>query len=157
MENIQPPEPLEPNDNSENSIQKSQIGANTATKVAKLLHRIAADEIEKYEHGKTFPFPFFVDEEFLKKIEAMVLEQLEKIQITENVEFKSETRFQDISTIRFYAFNDFLDKAGNKKDPESTLLSWSKFELSKEGEPIAGGITIAFVTEKRLKTQDSPP
>jgi len=128
-----------------------------ATKVAKLLHRIAADEIERYEHAKVFPFPFHVDEDFLRKLRNEVIESLGSVPVAQEPEFKSETRFQDISTVRFDSFEHFVAKAGDRKDPESTILSWNKFALDDSGEPVAGEVRVRFVTEKRLQTQDAPP
>ena len=138
------------------AIQLSQSNS-VATKVAKLLNKIAADEIEKYSMAKTFPFPFFADEELLNKINDEANQCLEKVPANVDCEFKSETRFQDISSNRFNTFDEFIKKAGDKKDPESTNLIWGKFAIDQEGEPVAGEICVLFVTEKRLHTQDDAP
>lgn len=153
---------MEPNVPDETHPQQGSLpdradGMANFTKVAKLLHRIAADELERYEHAKIFPFPFYIDEKFLRALRDEILESLNRVPVKDPPEFKSKTRFQDISTIRFDSFERFLDKAGNKKDPESAVLSWSKFALDQAGEPIAGEVRVEFITEKRLQTQDAAP
>lgn len=132
-------------------------GTHTASKVAKLLHRIAADEIEKYDHSRLFPFPFYIDEKFLCKVRDAAITHLSAVPVTSVTEFKSETRFQDLSTVRFDVFEDFISKAGDRKDPESCVLRWSRFALDENGKPIAGEVQFTFVTEKRLHTQDNAP
>ena len=141
----------------ENSLELSQVESSYATKLAKLLRRLTAEDIEKYQHSKLFPFAFYVDEAFLKKLDSEINERLSEVAEVETPEFQSETRFQDLSSIRFDSFEKFLDKAGDKKDPESTSLAWSKFALDASGELIAGGVQIQFITEKRLYTQDNAP
>jgi len=131
--------------------------AANVTKIVKLLHRIAADEIEKYEQSQLYPFPFYVDNDLLESLEKQVLRDLDEVPVSEAVEFKSETRFQDLSSLRLTSFQEFMERAGNKQDPESTQISWSRFAVGGSGEPIAGEVAIQFVTEKRLKTQDVAP
>lgn len=124
---------------------------------AKLLHKFAEDEVEKYESGKLFPFPFFVDEAYLKKLHSEAIESIDRLKINESLEFKSVTRFQDLSTIKFDSFEEFLNRAGNKKDPESTKLVWSKFSVDDNGEPLAAIIKVSFITEKKMETIDAAP
>lgn len=145
-----------PNKPEEALLDNNQF-AKIGKRFAKLLHRFASDEIEKYQNGRIFPFPFFIDEKFLNKLNTEVLESVSRIPIQEPIEFNSITRFQDLSSIKFDSFEEFIEKAGNKKDPESAILTWTKFTVDEAGDPIAGIVKISLVTEKRLQTIDAAP
>jgi hypothetical protein len=139
------------------SLITQQQEATAATRLTRLLHRIAQDEIERYQQSRVFPFPFFVDETFLRKLDSAIRERLALVPSRQSIDFTSETRFQDLSAVRFDEFEAFLQKAGDKKDPERVELTWGKFSLTDQGDVIAGRIEIQFVTEKRLHTQDLAP
>lgn len=139
------------------SLERVSGDVRSATRVAKLLHRIAADELERFENGRLFPFPFFVEEKLLDKLNAYIIERLSAIVPDQDVSFTSVTRFQDLSSVKFDSFNNFIDKAGDRKDPESARLSWSKFLIDANAEPVLGEVRVDFITEKRLFIQDSPP
>lgn len=141
----------------EHGLQESIQYYNIGKRFAKLLHRISSDEIEKYELGKLFPIPFSIDEKHLGKLNTEILENLVGIPIDEPTGFSSKTRFQDLSTIKIDSFQEFIDKAGNKKDPESAILTWDKFTVDEAGVPVAGIVKISLVTEKRLQTIDATP
>lgn len=128
-----------------------------ARRIAKLINKISSEEIEKYEQSKLFSFPFYVDESILEKLNDFSKEKLSEIPLEDTVEFKSETRFSDHSTKRFDNFTTFLKKAGDKKDPERIILLWNRFSLDEKGEPIAGAIQVAFITEKKMENQESAP
>ena len=120
------------------------------------LQNMYANEVEKYEKSQIFLFPFYVDELFLKKLNSEIADLLNAINGNVEIEFSSNTRFQDLSTIRIDSFDVFLEKAGNKKDPENSTLTWKKFFVDNIGEIHSGQISISFVTEKSLKNEDMP-
>jgi hypothetical protein len=113
-----------------------------------------ASEIEKYQRGKFFSFPFFVAEDALRRVDEVVRKRLAHIPVGPKIDFDSQTRFPDLSTLRFDDFDQFLREAGDKKDPEQAHLVWNKFAVDANGEPIAGEVRVTFTTEKRLETQD---
>lgn len=128
-----------------------------ATRVAKLLRRLAKDEVERFEIAKDFVNPFSADELLLKGFRAETLERLKALPIEGEAEFGSVTRYADRSTVRYATFDDFLAKAGNKKDPEAAFIVWRKFFLQPDGEPVAGEVKLSLVTEKNLEGGSNAP
>lgn len=95
------------------------------------LQNMYANEVEKYEKSQIFLFPFYVDEQFLKKLNKEAIDLLNTLIGNVDIDFSSNTRFQDLSTFRIDSFDVFLEKAGNKKDPENSTLIWKNFLLIK--------------------------
>ena len=139
-----------PFDYDENDPRNKQVKT-IGERFARFFHALSADDVAKYQNGKIFQFPFFIDEECFDKLNKEIIENFSLIHnITPY--FTSSTRFQDLTSVKFNSFEDFIQKAGNKKDPESAELSWNIFDLDISGEPIAGIVQISIVTEKRLNT-----
>ena len=146
--------------NQENpELESSQIAVvnseadEQTRRIVKLLHRLAANDIGRYEQSQTLEFPFFCREDDLEKINLQICELLEQVQANVETEFISNTRFQDLSELRIDSFDAFLEKAGNNRDPESIRMQWSKFSIDSNAEPISGIVIVSFITEKLLNTQ----
>lgn len=140
---------------SDDSLLEEGTFANT--RMGRLLRKIAADQIERYKTSRIFPFPFLADEDILKRLQGGVLERLAEVPLDLAIQFKSETGFQDLSSITFDRFDEFLAKAGHKKDPESAELSWGKVGIDGRGEVVGGEVLVIFTTEKRLQSVDAEP
>jgi len=130
---------------------------NAATKIARFMQGMMHGKLLKHRQGRTFTFPFEVDEKHLRTVAGEVKRQLADVPIDGEPEFLSTTRFQDLSTLVIHCFDEFLERAGNQRDPEAASLEWNKFALTPEGSVVAGKVCIDFVTEKRLLTQDLGP
>lgn len=128
-----------------------------ATRLFKLLHRLAENEFQPYEHAQVFEFPFYVTEKVIKDIRELVNSALSEVPIKEPAEFQGDTRFEDMSSQRFDNFETFLARAGNRRDPVRVILIWKRFAITDSGEPISGQVWIQFETEKRLYTQRREP
>jgi hypothetical protein len=148
---------LEPSQQGGERRLRASGSSGVASRLGRLLNRMAGGGLSKYEQGRIFLFPFSVDEDWLKKFDERARIHLSKILSELEVDFASETRFQDLSSLRFDNFTDFLSKAGDRKDPESVVLRWAKFAVTANADLLAGEISLVLTTEKRLLTQDNAP
>jgi len=121
------------------------------------IQNLYSNQVEKYEQSQIFLFPFYVDEPILQKLNSEVLSLLNSVEGNVPIGFSSSTRFQDLSSYRVDSFEEFLEKAGNKKDPENSTLTWKKFFIDRYGGVYSGQISISFITEKKLNDRDMAP
>ncbi len=118
--------------------------------------KIYEDSFGKYCKGQKFVFPFFITDDIVESINIEVIDQFGKLDMP-NVSFNSVTRFQDLTTVSYSDFDEYLAKAGNKKDPESSSLEWRSFQVTENGSPIAGKVSLFLMTEKKLSIQELAP
>jgi hypothetical protein len=116
-----------------------------------LFGTIFGSNITKYKQSKVYKFPFKVTDEILKQIEEKAREKISISYKNIKINFDATVSFQDLMTINYDTLDDFLAKAGLKRDPESASLSWSMFRVIKSHID-ACYITIDFVTEKKITT-----
>jgi hypothetical protein len=132
-----------------------------ATRLFKLMNRLAADEMRRYKREQILYFPFFITDSQLEELAKDIIKALGSVPTLEGIDFVGTVLFDDLSSQRFDDFEQFLDRAGKRKDPLGIKLSWNKYAIDSNGEVISGQIELSFTTEKRLKTgrsnQDSIP
>jgi len=113
----------------------------------------------KFTQSKLFLFPFNVPAERLEKIReeaTTCLLKLNKQISISNIRFKAIVIFQDLMSVAYDNYDQFISKAGNKSDPVSIELEWSIFKANPK-DIVAGYINILFETEKNFVTSDRTP
>src|SRR5687767_2271963 len=85
-----------------------------------VMERLRWEEKERPAKIQDYPFPFIVDEDFIRKLNRRATEWLERAGIMDNhtISVLAEARFDDLSTSRFPTLDDFLDRAGDRRDPQ---------------------------------------
>lgn len=137
---------------SESSIAVLPAEGSNATRVFKLMNRLAADELRRYKREQVLFFPFFISDNQLEDFAKDIIKAMDSVPSVELVEFVGAVKFVDLSSQRFNDFAQFLERAGKRQDPQSIKLTWSKFSIYGNGEAIAGQVDLYFFTEKPLKT-----
>lgn len=105
--------------------------------------------------AKLFPNAFEVDEELIRKLDNRARAELEKLKhFTEgqDVTFSALVRFEDFATQEYDNLTQLFDAAGEKRDPESVLLSW-ELDLFRPAKGVAK-IEVAYVTEAAMTTEE---
>jgi hypothetical protein len=119
-----------------------------------IMERLRWEEKELPKRAKYYPFPFAVDEEFIRKLDRRVRKRLNQAGIPSGrtISVLAEVRFEDLSTSRFATLDELLDKAGDRRDPESMTIEWS----AALQEPLASTATIeaVFTTEKPFQVAE---
>lgn len=123
------------------------------TRQIKLLKRLTADELHKIERGQVLEYPFFVGEKLIRDLSDEAITALKDLNAAVSTEFQGSVRFQDNSSQRFDSFDDFISRAGKRKDPESIIILWSCYAVTDDGDVINGSIKIGFFTNKPLVTR----
>ena len=135
------PENLPKEGDKENDEKYAMIAADFNERLTNALSLLIGQNEDRFfsrKVGRYYPFPFFVDEEILNKAKDQILESLQLINKGGEINFSSSTRFQDLSSISHQSYDDFLKKAGDKKDPESAVLQWTLFQFSYDQIPFTG-------------------
>ena len=106
------------------------------------------EEKEIPAHAKAYPFPFVVDDEFVRKLNKRATEGLNRAGILSGntISVIAEVHFDDLSTLRFATLDEFLDKAGDRRDPASMAIEWSA--VLQEPMTSTAKIQAVFTTEK---------
>jgi hypothetical protein len=106
------------------------------------------EEKEIPAKAKPYPFPFVVDDEFVRKLNKRAIEGLNRTGILSGntISVIAEVRFDDLSTSRFTTLDEFLDKAGDRRDPASMMIEWSA--VLQEPMTSTAKIQAVFTTEK---------
>jgi len=117
-----------------------------------ILNAILNKQISKYERARRFTFPFEADESFIRKIQQEIVEHID----SDKIVFEAKVAFDDLSSVVYDSFDDFLRKAANQRDPERAILSWSTFSINGQCAS-AKSVEIKFITEKKLVNEDSSP
>jgi hypothetical protein len=106
------------------------------------------EEKEIPAKAKYYPFPFVVDDEFVRKLNKRATEGLNRAGILSGhtISVIAEVRFDDLSTSRFITLDEFLDKAGDRRDPASMTIEWSA--VLQEPMTSTAKIQAVFATEK---------
>ena len=119
-----------------------------------VMERLRWEEKELAAKAKYYPFPFVVDEVFIRKLDRRATERLRQTGILSGhtISVLAEVRFQDLSTSRFATLDELLDKAGDRRDPESMTIEWS----AALQEPLASTAKIqaVFTTEKPFRVAE---
>jgi hypothetical protein len=123
--------------------------------VFSILRRVAmGGGSSPFQKSRLYPNAFEMNEDLIKRLDSRVREQLGKLPLANNGEilFKGEVRFPDLSTEKFDDLNILLDKAGDKRDPESLAMRW----VSLLVEPIGtiAQVDMVFTTEQPLETKE---
>ena len=119
-----------------------------------IMERLRYEEKELPAKLKYYPFPFVVDEDFIRKLDRRAMEWLHRAGILSgrSVSVLAKVRFEDLSTSRFAALDELLDKPGDRRDPESMTIEWSAVLQ----EPLASTAKIqaVFTTEKPFQVAE---
>ena len=142
---------------SKDLVEPTSFNDSKATRVVKLLSRLTADQVDKYRRGQVLMFPFLVTDEDVRTFDSEITRNFDDLKINAQTDFIGEVRYSDLSTQRFSSFDEFIEKAGKRRDPERISVKWSKFEIEKYGEPMSGEVEIIFSTEQRLDTERADP
>ena len=113
-----------------------------------VIMRQQSEEKEIPAKAKYYPFPFVVDDEFVRKLNKRATEGLNRAGILSGntISVIAEVRFDDLSTSRFTTLDEFLDKAGDRRDPASMTIEWSA--VLQEPMTSTAKIQAVFTTEK---------
>jgi hypothetical protein len=119
-----------------------------------IMERLRWEERERPAKAKYYPFPFVVDEDFVRKLNKRATEWLNQAGILSGrtISVLAEVRFQDLSTSRFAALDELLDKAGDRRDPESMTIEWSA--VLQEPYASTAKIEAVFTTEKPFQVAE---
>ena len=106
------------------------------------------EEKEIPAKAKYDPFPFVVDDDFVRKLNKRASEWLNRAGILSDntISVIAEVRFDDLSTSRFTTLDEFLDKAGDRRDPASMTIEWSA--VLQDPMTSTAKIQAVFTTEK---------
>jgi hypothetical protein len=132
---------------------RSRLENVTSTLIA-IMERLRWEEKEIAAKAKYYPFPFIVDEDFIQKLNKRATEWLNRAGILSGrtINVLAEIRFQDLSTSRFAALDELLDKAGDRRDPESMTIEWSA--VLQEPMASTAKIQAVFTTEKPFQVAE---
>jgi hypothetical protein len=116
-----------------------------------VMERLRWEEKERPAKIQDYPFPFIVDEDFIRKLNRRATEWLERAGIMDNhtISVLAEARFDDLSTSRFPTLDDFLDRAGDRRDPQGVTVEWSA--VLRQPVASTAKIQAVFTTEKPLR------
>ena len=112
---------------SSSEVEAHRRLEDVASTLLTIMERLRWEEKELPKRAKFYPFPFVVDEEFIRKLDRRVREWLDQAGILSGrtISVLGEIRFQDLSTSRYATLDELLDKAGDRRDPESMTIEWS--------------------------------
>jgi hypothetical protein len=128
---------------------------NFAIALITIVERLRGEQKEPYQKSQHYPYPFVVDEGFIRKLDKRTKDWLARIGglLDYPSTVVAEVRFPDLSSSRFITVDELLEKAGDQRDPERLIIEW-RADLQN---PLASTARIqaVFSTEKPLQVDES--
>jgi hypothetical protein len=121
--------------------------------VARLIYATnSIGETAPQSRGRTYPYAFQIKENDLSLLEDTAREWLiRQPSLDGTICFSGTVRFPDLSTQKFSDLDTLLKRAGQQKDPEALVLSWTTM-LSEPFGNIAE-VTISCTTGAPLESE----
>lgn len=120
-----------------------------------LLRRVVTGgESAPFEKARFYPYAFEINEDVIRKIDSRVRECLAILPIANAGEllFRGDVRFPDLSSEKFDNLETLIDKAGDKRDPESLSMQWAAVLIEPLGTVVQ--VIANFATEQPLETKE---